>query len=150
MSKSKKNEEDKLQASIVMWFGQKWPEYQQLLFEVNNNPVNIKHAMHRRSMGMRAGVADLILIQPDYGVCCGIELKAPGSSYSYSEIEHQLKWGENSIDNGGYYIMSSDIELIKEFIEAVIDDNIFLIPECEILAKKHINDQLEKRKTIKF
>jgi hypothetical protein len=149
MSKARNNEEDKLQASIVLWFGQKWPEYQELLFEVYNNPSNIKHAMHRKSMGMRAGVADLILIQPKRGLCFGIEIKAPGSSHNFNEINHQIKWGENLIENGGGYIMTSNIELIKEFIAGVIEnDGIAYFAMLE--ARKYIDNQLAKRKTIKF
>lgn len=144
------NKEDKLQAEIVLWFGQTWPQYQQLFFEVYNNPVNAKHAMHRRSMGMKVGVADMILIQPNTGILCGIEFKAPGGSYSYSKIEHQINWGKFLIENGGYYIMSSDIDTIKSFIIFIINNKVHTINEYQRLAMKHIMDQLKTRKTIKF
>lgn len=150
MRKMRKNIEDKLQAEIVLWFGQTWPQYQQLFFEVYNNTTNIRHAMHRRSMGMRTGVADMPLIQPNTGILCGIEFKAPGSTYSYSEIEHQINWGKSLIENGGYYIMSSDKILIKSFIEAIIINDIVAIELFQKVATTYIEDQLLTRKTIQF
>ncbi len=148
--KNRNNKEDKLQAEIVLWFGQLWPQYQQLFFEVYNNPANIKHAMHRKSMGMRAGVADTLLIQPKTAVTCGIEFKGLGASHSYSKIKNQIIWGKSLIENGGYYIMSSDRDLIKKFITSVIYDDIYTINLCQELAMKYITDQLKSRKTIQF
>lgn len=144
------NEEDKLQAAIVMWFGQKWPEYQDLLFEVYNNPSNIEHAVHRKAMGMRAGVADLILIQPHVSCTFGIEFKAPGSKHNYSKIEHQIKWGKNLIENGGGYIMSANEELIKAFITSIIYDDHYVSFKIQNEAMNYIENQLKDRKTIQF
>ena len=141
--------EDRLQHDFVMWFGQKWPEHRKYLFEVNNNPKNKVHGSHRKSMGMVRSVSDLILIQPVTATTCGIEIKSPNSAWQKSKIENQLNWGKGLIKNSGYYIMSSNIELLSKFASAIINNNIYMAVNAQNEAYKHIISQF-KNKTIKF
>lgn len=113
--------EKQLQFKIVTWFSQTYPEYYGLLFEVNNDTYNAKHAMARRGMGMISGVSDLIFIMPGSGKVCGIELKAPGSRHDKNHIYNQLRWGDFLRKQGAQYIMSSDIDFVKKCITDIIE-----------------------------
>ncbi len=110
--------EKKLQNEIVMWFSQTYPYLRGCLFEVNNTVTNINHLSSRRGMGMFYGISDLILFSN--GIFCGIELKSPGSVHSSAKVQRQLDWGYTVRENGGLYIMSSDITILKTLIEHVL------------------------------
>ncbi len=135
--------ESRKQHDLIMWFGQSWPEYRRLLFMVHNETENFKQRMYRKSMGQIAGVSDLILMLPMFGLMAGIELKAPNSTHKTEHIKRQLEWGQKVIDNGGLYIMSSNIEEVKKYIYNWIKGH-FICPNLD-----HIQNQL-KNKTIKF
>lgn len=107
-----------MQNHIVIWFSQEYPQLYGSLFEVNNNPKDIREAMHRRGMGMVAGVSDLILIANN--AFAGIELKHPKTKHSKAHIEQQKKWGAHITLQGGIYIMSDDVDEIKEFIKKIV------------------------------
>lgn len=119
-SLSKFTSEAQLQNEIVIWFSDKYPHLYGSLFEINNNPRNIKEAMYRRGMGMVAGVSDLVLIAN--GKFAGIELKHPKTKHSKAHIEQQMNWGKHIISQGGYYIMSDNEIEIKEFITSLVSD----------------------------
>jgi len=140
--------EDRFQYEFIMWFGQKYPEYNNHLFEVNNNPKNEIHGAHRKSMGMKKNVSDLILLQPKTGKMVGIELKAPGSNWPKQKIENQLNWGKELIKNSSFYIISSNMELLKEFTIAIIENNIFVANNLVTKSIQYIENQ--KGKTINF
>jgi hypothetical protein len=110
--------ENQMQNHIVIWFSQEYPKLYGSLFEVNNNPRNIREAMHRRGMGMVAGVSDLILIAN--GNFAGIELKHPKTKHSKDHIEQQKRWGYHLESQGGRYIMSDNVEEIKKFIKKIV------------------------------
>jgi hypothetical protein len=108
--------EARQQYEIVLWFCSTWPELRGLLFEVNNNTYSARHGVKRTAMGMIPGISDLILISPETGMVNGIEIKAVGSVHKKEHVITQLNWGELIVNNGGNYIMSSNIEDIKLFI----------------------------------
>ncbi|MCJ7802742.1 MAG: VRR-NUC domain-containing protein [Candidatus Marinimicrobia bacterium] len=132
-----------------MWFGQNWPEYNGLLFEINNNPKNKAHGVYRKSMGMKKNVSDLILVEPKQGHTIGIELKAPGSKHSSEHIKNQIDWGKQLINNGGYYIMTSDLSTLKEFISDIIKGDYLSAMEIQYSQLIFVGKQLGV-KTIKF
>ena len=117
---SKYKNESQFQNAIVVWFSREYPHLYGSLFEVNNNPKNIKEAMFRRGMGMIAGVSDLVLIAN--GKFAGIELKHPATKHAKSHIEQQLKWGMHVKEQGGYYIMSESEDEIKYFIKKIVEE----------------------------
>lgn len=117
---SKFQNESQLQNAIVVWFSREYPHLYGSLFEVNNNPRNIKEAMFRRGMGMVAGVSDLVLIANNK--VAGIELKHPKTKHSKAHIEQQQKWGLHIQSQGGYYIMSESEEEIKCFIKKIVEE----------------------------
>jgi len=118
MSEPTFESEAKLQNHIVIWFSQQYPHLHGSLFEINNNPRNIKEAMYRRGMGMVSGVSDLVLIAN--GFFCGIELKHPKTKHSKAHIENQKRWGKHIVSQGGKYIMSESAEEIKNFIKSIV------------------------------
>jgi len=141
--------ENKIQHEIIMWFSQKYPQYRGLLFEVNNNPANAKHAIKRKAMGMVAGVSDLVFIIPKSGKICGIEIKAPNSVHKAEHIQRQFDWGSFITLNFGFFLMSSNIIEIKELISNLINENFI---DAGLICKRsyiNINNRLTK-KTIRF
>ena len=140
--------ESRLQHDLIMWFGQQWPEYRELLFMVHNENENFKQLNYRKSMGQIAGVSDLIFIIPDSGKIAGIELKAPGSTHKTEHINRQLAWGEKIIKNGGFYLMTSDLKdakgFIKSLIEGTTEHQIY-----QLVSLNYVKNQLNN-KTIKF
>jgi len=145
--------EAKLQHELVMWFSRNYPSMRGLFFEVNNDTYNRNHAMKRKSMGMVKGVADMLLIT-DYADVAGIELKAPGTYHKTSHIKQQLYWGERLIKAGGFYIMSSDQIILKEFIASVIH-NFPSASELQFAAMKDVREalfdaDLKNKKSIKL
>lgn len=141
--------ENKIQHEVVKWFSQKYPQYRGLLFEVNNNPANVKHALKRRAMGMISGVSDLIFIIPRTGKVAGIEVKAPQSVHSKQHIENQMEWGRGVVGNRGFYLMQSDVNSIMNFIECLIIGDFNKARLICDYANSNIKNQMNK-KTIKF
>jgi len=141
--------EQKLQHNLIMKFSQKHPEQRGLLFEVNNDTVNMKHAVKRRSMGMIAGVSDLVYVIPKCAIIAGIELKAEGSTHKTTHIKNQIEWGQKIIDQGGFYLITSSLDNALFFIESLMNDDyisaIKLQQKCILFAFKQMN-----KKTIKF
>lgn len=107
-----------MQNHIVIWFSQNYPQHYGSLFEINNNPKTLKEAMFRRGMGMVAGVSDLVLFAK--GIFAGIELKHPKTKHSKDHIAQQKKWGDYIVTQGGLYLMSDNIEEIKNFIDKIM------------------------------
>lgn len=137
--------EAEIQHDLIMWFGQIWPNLRPLLFEVNNDTFSAKNAKYRKSKGMIAGVSDLVFIKYK----AGIELKAPGSNWPKSHIEKQLNWGHVLIENRGYYLITSDLGIAKNFLTCLVlgkfDEAIEIQTDCLELVKKQFEN-----KTIKF
>lgn len=108
--------EDRVQHDFIMWFSQTRPECEGIIFEVYNNAVSGQAGRYRKSMGRKAGVADLCGLTP-LGEFLGIEIKAPKSNHEVIQLETELRWGRKVIENGGLYLITEDIENMKYFIE---------------------------------
>lgn len=112
--------ESKLQHELIMWFSAKWPDEQNRLFMIQNNTYSASHGKNMKSLGMKRGAPDLMLIGKD--MVAGIELKSPGSKHKKAHILEQLDFGQSMIDMGHQYIISSNIKTIKLFIEKIMTD----------------------------
>jgi len=137
--------ESRLQHDLIMWFGQIWPNLRPLMFEVNNDTLSAKNASFRKSKGMISGVADLILIKYK----AGIELKAPKSIHSKDHIKKQTMWGRMLIDNKGYYLITSDLGVAKNFITQLVLQNYDEAIKIQHGCLQLVENQFEN-KTIKF
>jgi hypothetical protein len=113
--------ENIIQHEIVKWFSQQYPQHRGLLFEINNDsPGGVKQIMKRQAMGMIPGLSDLMFLVPGRGEYAGIEIKGYQSRHSLEHIVTQWEWGKKIRDNGGYWIMTSNIDNITLFIEGLM------------------------------
>ena len=110
--------EKQLQYQCVVWFGQQYPELQDMLIEVNNNAMNIKHYSSRIGMGMTVGASDLMLWHK--GVLIAIELKAMESTHKISHIKNQLEFGDQIIDNYGYFFLLNTLSSFQFIVKLVL------------------------------
>lgn len=105
--------EDTLQRSCVQWFDWTHPTISHLLFHVPNGGYrNTKEAARFKTMGVRPGVADLILLVPGNGAhfLC-LELKVGKNS----QTENQ-RWFQHLVTQAGgrYAVVRSLDEFITE------------------------------------
>lgn len=108
--------EDQMQADIVKKFNEKYPHLYGCLFKVNNESRN---PMFQIATGLIPGASDLVLF------CnhrfAGIELKLKGKKHSKEHIATQKEWGETIKKQGGYYLMSDDVNEILSFIDKIVN-----------------------------
>lgn len=87
--------EDQFQAATYLYINNNYPTLRKLIFHVPNEGARSKaEAMKLKSMGVLAGVPDLILLKP----LCGIELKMPNGTVSPAQKELHELWRSNSIE----------------------------------------------------
>ncbi len=106
--------EDALQKSCVRWFEHQWAAYTELFFHVPNggkrNPVE---AAKFKAMGVKPGVADLLLLVPNrFYPYMGIELKSEKGRAS----DHQKKFRDAVERVGGKYVL---VRSLDEFMDEV-------------------------------
>ena len=110
--------EGKIQAECFQWFWNNYMKYQRLLFHVPNendradsNPIQ---GAIRKSMGVVAGVADLILMVPTkkyHGLC--IEMKDDHGTQKQAQKDWQFL-----VEQQGYrYEICRSLEQFKSIIE---------------------------------
>lgn len=88
------NNEDQFQSATYLYINNNYPALRRLIFHVPNEGARSKaEAMKLKSMGVLAGVPDLILLKP----LCGIELKMPNGVVSTSQKELHTLWGANGV-----------------------------------------------------
>lgn len=109
-----RHEEDNLQISCVRWFDMQYPQYRLLLYHTpNEGKVTRTQAVIRKKMGIRAGVADLLLLLPhQHYHYLAIELKTKTGR----QRETQKEWQSVCEAHGGRYVI---IRSIEEFINEV-------------------------------
>lgn len=110
--------EGKIQAECFSWFWNTYPQYRKCLFHVPNEndraDSNIIQGAIRKSMGVVAGVADLILMvkRGPYGALC-IEMKDERGTQKPAQKEWQVV-----VENQGYrYVICRSLEQFKKIIE---------------------------------
>ncbi len=89
-----RSNEGKIQAECFTWFWNDYPQYRKLLFHIPNendrSDSNIIQGAIRKSLGVVAGVSDLILLVPRglyHGLC--IEMKDENGSQKPAQKEWQ-------------------------------------------------------------
>ena len=143
--------EDRVQHDFFMWFSHTRPECEGMIFEVYNNSETPKGGQYRKAMGRKAGVADACGLTP-LGEFLAIEIKAPGSSHKIKQLNTELRWGRKVIENGGFYLITEDIENMKYFIEKLWNNEsekaIELMLRCIEDVEKRISET--KFKSLRF
>ncbi len=108
-----KNEEHNLQVACVRWFDMQYPSYKNMLFAVpNGGQRNVVVASKLKAEGVRAGVADLILMC-GLGQVIFIEMKTKKGTQTKS----QKAFEEMCIENGYVYEIARSFEDFKKLIE---------------------------------
>lgn len=83
--------ESKIQYEIVSWYNNtfclKHHDPQHAIFSIPNESKDRKETMIKKSMGLKAGVSDLIIIRPDSVIF--VEVKTPTGSQSKKQKEFQ-------------------------------------------------------------
>jgi hypothetical protein len=109
--------EDLLQKSCIKWFRLQYAALSKMLLAVpNGGKRNVREAAKLKSMGVTAGVSDLILLvqRHGYGSLC-IELKN-GKKGRQSQAQHE--WELNAITYVNKYVIWRSVdEFMKEVNE---------------------------------
>lgn len=108
-----KNEEHNLQSSCVKWFDLQYPKKTKQLFAVpNGGQRNVVVASKLKAEGVRAGVADLILMC-GLGQVLFIEMKTKKGT----QTESQKAFEKICLENGYIYKIVRSFEDFKKLIE---------------------------------
>lgn len=126
-----KHLEENLQAACVKWFRIQYPQYDGLLFHVpNGGRRNLKEAARLKAEGVTPGVADLLLLVPQWyttwrgyegclyaGLC--IEMKTPKGRQSPEQKEWQYK-----VEGMGYkYAVCHSLDEFMDTINNYLNRN---------------------------
>jgi len=114
--------EDSLQEACIRWFDYSYPNLKLLLFHATNEgKVTKTQAVRRKKMGVRPGVADLILLVPNNSSAyLAIELKTPQGKQS----ENQKKWQETAERNGGKYTIARTVDEFINIIQSYFNNKL--------------------------
>lgn len=108
--------EDQIQAKVFQYFHNNYPETRKLLFHVPNGGLrNLREASKFKSMGVIAGVPDLLLINK--GKLYGIELKTEDGVLSKVQKELHKVWELNGIEVLVTYGLKESIDEITKIIK---------------------------------
>lgn len=122
--KQRRQEESRLQARCFTWCWNEHPETRRLLFHVENEGThsNARDGARRKSMGLVAGVSDLILLMPRgpwHALC--IEMKTTDRNSGQSD--DQKTW-QKIVEAQGYrYEVVRTEEEFKELINSYLACN---------------------------
>lgn len=100
--------EDDIQKSCIKWFDYQYPKYSKNLFHPANGGFrNTIEASKFKTMGVRAGVSDLIFLKPNrfyHGLC--IEMKTSKGKQQPTQEEFQ-----KAVEEQGYkYIICRSLD----------------------------------------
>lgn len=117
-----RSNEGKIQAECFAWFWNDYPQYRKLLFHIPNendrSDSNIIQGAIRKSLGVVAGVSDLILLVPRglyHGLC--IEMKDEKGTQKPAQKEWQTL-----VEAQGYkYCLCRSLAQFKEILKEYLD-----------------------------
>jgi len=105
------NLEGKIQASIVKWFGETYPERRGALIAYFANPENKAQGGVMLSMGLMKDVSDLLLFE--HGYITGIEIKADGTYHNVEHLIGQANWMLKFCESGFF---ADSLEMFKDVL----------------------------------
>ena len=114
--------EVRIQYEIVSWYNNafclKFHEPQHFIFSVPNESRDRKETMIKKSMGLKAGVSDLIIIQPDRVLF--VEVKTDTGRQSLKQKEFQ-----NIVERLGFrYLLVRSLNDFKQQINTYNSGNV--------------------------
>jgi hypothetical protein len=114
--------ESQIQKDCVRWFRERYAEIEPLFFAVGNGGArNAWTAKIMKDEGVRAGVADLILLIPRHGFAClCIEMKTPDGKQSDSQkvFEKMCKQYRNK------YVVCHSLPEFQKVVMEYLEDKI--------------------------
>lgn len=109
--------EDQLQSQCTIWFENTFHAERRMLFHVDNNSWNRVIGAKKKALGVRDGVADLVLIL--FVEIIFIEMKTLTGVQSDAQKDFEQKVKRR----GHKYIIIRTFEKFKEFIYESLGDN---------------------------
>lgn len=114
-SDNKKMSEDRIQQECFLWFHNTYPQYRGLLFHpANGGSRNSREGAKFKSMGVVAGVADLLFIFKN--TIWAIELKTETGTQS----QKQKEWEDAIWVQGIDYCIVRNLKEFQSVIEKII------------------------------
>lgn len=105
------NLEGKIQASIVTWFSQRFPERRGALVGYFANPESKIQGGIMLSMGLMKDVSDLLLFE--HGYITGIEVKSEGTYHNVEHLRGQANWMLKFCEDGCFV---DSLEMFKSVL----------------------------------
>lgn len=109
MSNEYRNEEQ-MQSESFIWFWNTYPEHRQMLFHVQQQARNAVQGARFKSIGVVAGVSDMILVC--LGMVVFIEFKMPDGKQSKEQVTFEQK----VTARGHMYIIIRSVNEFKALI----------------------------------
>lgn len=108
------NLEGKIQASIVKWFGETYPERRGALKAYFANPENGAQGAYQLSMGLVKDVSDLLYTTDGkHRYQIGIEVKSEGTHHNVEHLRGQANWILNFCEDGCFV---DSLQQFKDFL----------------------------------
>ena len=103
------NLEGKIQASIVKWFGETFPERRGALIAYFANPESKVQGGVMLSMGLMKDVSDLLYFaRGEHRYVVGFEIKSEGTYHDVNHLRGQANWMLNFCEDG-FFVDSLDM-----------------------------------------
>ena len=106
--------EQQIQSECVRWLWNAHTETRGLFFSVTNNSENIGRAMVRKSMGLVAGVSDMLFLWKGKTYC--IEFKTMTGEQS----DAQIIWQDKVTRQGFEYYVIRSLDEFKNLITKIL------------------------------
>jgi len=104
--------EDRLQASIITAYYDKYPERENDLIGYDANASNGRDGARKQAMGTRPKVSDLMWFKDH--VCHGLEVK---TTYKVHDAEHVLGQAKFIIEKCGHGAFITSLEMFWDYVE---------------------------------
>ena len=105
--------ESQIQSKCILWFSQTYPERRGDVFATFQETINKIQGGQRNSMGLVAGVSDIIYINSLKNII-GIEMKAPKTYHDTVHVLEQCRFILNNAHSGWFCISLESFQKIIE------------------------------------
>ena len=106
--------EHQIQAQIIAYFNQHYPQYRKCLFHVNNKAKDSLEGARFKTLGVVSGISDLILLAPN-GITYFLELKDDKGKQS----DHQKAFQQQAEALGHKYVVIRSLDEFKALLNTI-------------------------------
>lgn len=114
---------DRLQQNCYKWFHNTYPSLRGLMWHNWNNPANARQGAYLKSIGLQAGVFDLLFYFNK--TLYGFDIKVGRDKYS----QGQKNWKQKVEEQGGYCMEIRSEEEFKSIVGKIISGDSELTPD---------------------